>query len=142
MSAAVDALQDVLSAEHAAVYGYGVAGAHLSGSAVRAARTALDVHRARRDRLRGLVVDAGGEPVEAAPAYALPFPVAGAEQARRLAAQIENDTAVAYGALVAAATGNERRFAAQAVQDAAVRAATWGAARVAFPGYPAESQPS
>jgi hypothetical protein len=142
MSAPIDALQRALTAEHAAVYGYGVAGARLSGSAVRAARAALDAHRSRRDRLRSLIVDLGAQPVAAAPAYRLPFAVSDAADAKRLAAHIESETAVAYGALAAAATGAERALAARSLQEAAVRAVTWGGKQVTFPGYPADSQPT
>ena len=142
MTVPVEAVQEALAAEHAAIYGYGVAGAHLRSAAVRAARAALDQHRARRDRLRGIAVALGAEPAEAAAAYRLPLTVTDAAGARRLAAHIESETAVAYGALVAAATDREREFAARALQDAAVRAALWGAARTAFPGYPATRQPS
>jgi hypothetical protein len=142
MTAPIDALQQALAAEHAAVYGYGVAGAHLSGAAVRAARAAIDVHRARRDRLRTLVVDARAEPAEAAAAYRLPLPVTDAASARRLAALIERDIAVVYGVLVAAARGGDREFAARSLQDAAVRAAAWGAEPAAFPGYPVGGEPT
>jgi len=142
MSAPVDALQEALAGEHAAGYGYGVVGAYLSGSAVRAARAALDTHRARRDRLRSLLVAAGAEPVEAAPAYRLPFAVTGPADAERLAAHIETEIAVAYGVLVAAATGQERELAARSLQEAAVRAALWRRTSAAFPGYPAASQPT
>jgi len=134
MSADVTALQETLAGEHAAIYGYGVAGALLPVAARPEALSAYDEHRARRDRWRELVVASGGQPVAAAPAYDLPFPVRGAADARRLAAHLERQLAVGYARLVAASTGDERAFAARALQDAAVRTARWSGAITAFPG--------
>lgn len=134
MSVDLAVLGEVLAAEHAAVYGYGALAAVLTGDRRAAALAGLDVHRARRDRLRRLTLDAGGKPVEARAAYQLPRPLTGDSVATELAAGVERDIALAYGALVAAASGDERGFAARAVQDAAVREAGWRGRAARFPG--------
>lgn len=134
MSVDLEVLGEVLAAEHAAVYGYGALVAVLTGTRRSAALSGLDVHRSRRDRLRRLTVDGGGKPVEAQAAYELPRPLTGASVATELAAGIERDIALAYGALVAAATQDERGFAARAIQDAAVREAGWRGEAARFPG--------
>ena len=91
---ALEALQEVLRTEHAAVYGYGVIAAQTSGPQRRAALNGLDTHRARRDHVRAMVVAAQGTPVEAAPAYRLPAPVRTPQAAARLAADTERELAV------------------------------------------------
>lgn len=138
----LDALQTALAGEHAAVYGYGVLGAVLSGARERDARAGLDAHRGRRDRLRSLVIAAGGTPAEAAPAYRLPFPVSDPATAVRLAVHLETQIAIPYAELVAAESGRVREFAARALQDAAVRAARWRGSSVPFPGLPAPPEAS
>src|SRR6185295_16208321 len=50
------ALQSVLAAEHATVYGYGVAGARLTGAARNRALAAYDHHRASRDEVEARIV--------------------------------------------------------------------------------------
>ncbi|MGQ0630216.1 MAG: DUF4439 domain-containing protein [Sporichthyaceae bacterium] len=128
---------EVLAAEHAAVYGYGVLAGVFTATPRRQALDGLDTHRARRDDLRRLILAAGGTPVEAQAAYALPEPLSGPGPALTLAAQIEADLAVAYGALVAASTGAARAFAAAALQDAAVRVSTWSGEAPQLPGIAA-----
>ena len=71
----LDALQATLADEHAALYTYGVLGARTSQAATPTLYDALTAgyrrHRSRRDQLRLMVVDAGGQPVPAAAAYEL-----------------------------------------------------------------------
>ena len=142
MTADVTALQETLAGEHAAIYGYGVAGARLPGRAQQEALAAYDAHRARRDQWRALIIAAGAQPVAAAPAYALPFPVRGVTDARRLAAHLERQLAAGYARLVAASTAGERELAARSLQDAAVRAARWTGVATPFPGLPVGPSPS
>lgn len=134
MIAVVDAAQAALAAEHAAVYGYGVVGGHVGAARRALAREAYDAHKARRSVMAGTVVELGGVPVAAAPAYSLPFAVTGAATAARLAAFLEERVAGAYGDLAGAAIGGIRRDAAAALRDAAVRAVRWTGGSVAFPG--------
>jgi hypothetical protein len=135
MRDALDGLRKVLEAEHAAVYAYGVVGARTAGKRRRAATTAFDAHRARRDRLRDLIVARGGTPAEPAPGYTLPFPVTTNEDCVRLAAFVEERVTAAYLELVAVDDPALRRMAAQAMQECATRAYGWKPEIAAFPGW-------
>ncbi|MFJ6565443.1 ferritin-like domain-containing protein [Streptomyces sp. NPDC091412] len=130
----LEALQAALAAEHAAVYGYGVVGGRIGESRRAEARSAYDAHRARRDALAREVRDLGGQPVAAAAAYTLPFPVPDSAAAVRFAAELEERVAGVYSDLVRAAGGERRREAAGALREAAVRAVRWRGGSVAFPG--------
>ncbi|MFF7362553.1 DUF4439 domain-containing protein [Streptomyces sp. NPDC008125] len=131
---ALTAAQAALAAEHAAVYGYGVVGARTSGGRRSEATSAYHAHRARRDALARAVRDLGGVPVVADAAYALPFAVHDGAAALRLAAALEDGVAGACADLVRATEGADRRDAALALREAAVRAARWRGSGVAFPG--------
>lgn len=130
------ALQAALAAEHAAVYGFGIVGARLPGPRQASARAGFDIHRVRRDRLTELISTDGEEPVAAAPAYDLPFPVVDAASAVRLAAYLEAHVAAVYADLVTVSNGDMRGFASDALADAATRAVFWRGTSVAFPGLP------
>ncbi|MFC8916672.1 DUF4439 domain-containing protein [Streptomyces sp. NPDC047821] len=132
--AALEAAQAALAAEHAAVYGYGVVGGRVGDARAAEAGAAHAAHRARRDALARAVRDLGGRPAASAAAYALPFPVADAAAAVRLAAELEDRVAGVYSDLVRAAEGPLRREAASALREAAVRAVRWRGSGVAFPG--------
>lgn len=127
------ALQEALAAEHAAIYGYGVAGAVLSGGRQATARQLWLAHMQARDTLAAMIRAGGGTPVAAQAFYELPFPVHDAASAVRLAAHLEDGVTAAYLGVVAT---QERMFGAVAMQVAAGRAATWRGATVAFPGLP------
>lgn len=135
-SGEVAALQAALAAEHAAVYGYGVAGAMLTGAGQADARADWTAHQVARDRLEAMLTERGATPVAASPAYALPFPVTSAAAAIKLAAALENGVTRAYLGLVAVSDAALRSFAAQAMQASANRAAAWSGSTVAFPGMP------
>jgi hypothetical protein len=129
------AAQTALAAEHAAIYGYAVVGAHLSGSERATAVSAYQDHRRRRDELIRLITAAQATPTPAAAAYRLPFAVDSADEARELAARLEDGIAQAYAALVAAAGGKDMRgLGASALADAAVAAAGWRGSTPPFPG--------
>lgn len=132
----IAALQHALAAEHAAVYGYGVAGALLSGAALANAKTCWNAHQLARDNLAAMLTRLGATPVAASPAYKLPFAVGGAAAARRLAAAIEDGVTRAYLAMVAVSNPDLRFLAARAMQEAADRATAWSGSTVAFPGMP------
>ena len=134
---AATALQGALSAEHAAVYGYGVVGARLPDDQQRAdARTAYAVHEARRDTLHRELAGAGATPGAAAAGYQLPFPVGDAAGAAKLAGHIETRLAAVYADLVAALPAGQRTTAAGALRGTALQARRWGAVPAAFPGMP------
>ncbi|MFG2455103.1 ferritin-like domain-containing protein [Streptomyces sp. NPDC048512] len=132
--AELKALQAALAAEHAAVYGYGVVGGKIGEKRRSDARAAYDAHRARRDALARAVKDLGGTPEAASAAYVLPFPVTDSPTAVRFAAELEERVAAVYSDLVRATTGDQRRTAAGALREAAVRAVRWNGESVAFPG--------
>ena len=139
---AIPALQAALQGEYAAVYGYGVAAGRLRGADLSRARRYLDAHRARRDRLRALLLDQRAVPTPAAPQYVVPASSTAA-QARAVLAGIEQRLVAVYADLVAAATDGVRTFAVAATVESSVRSAEWGGAVPAFPGLPERAaQPS
>jgi hypothetical protein len=142
--AAVGALQAALAAEHAAVYGYGVAGAHLSGARQQAAAQDWRIHEASRDALAAMITALGAQPVAAAAAYRLPFRVNSGRDAVALAAYLEDRVATAYLGVVALTETRLRMFGARAVESAALRAAGWRGRTLAFPGLesPAPGRPA
>jgi hypothetical protein len=130
-----DALQAAIAGEHAALYGVGVAGGKLSGGQFRAATTAYEQHRKRRDQLADLLVDAGETPVAAEPAYDLPQAVTNAATASALILLIERRLAAVYGDLVESAEQDKvRTFAVQALIATAQAQLGWGGTPTAFPG--------
>jgi len=142
--AAVGALQTALAAEHAAVYGYGVAGAHLSGARQKAAAQDWRIHEVSRDALAAMITALGAQPVAAAAAYQLPFRVNSGRDAVALAAFLEDRVATAYLGVVALTETRLRMFGARAVESAALRAAGWRGRTLAFPGLesPAPGRPA
>jgi Domain of unknown function (DUF4439) len=119
----VDALQTTLTAEHAAVYVFGVLGGRAStfeAPVLRAAiSTAYDVHLERRDHLAGLVREAGAVPVVAAAVYELPHRLGTPAQVAALALRTERSCARAYAVLVAQTAATDRRWAVGALVDTA-----------------------
>jgi len=135
----VRALQDVLAAEHAVVYGYGVAGAYLRGAARDRALRAYDAHRARREELGRVVTRRGGVPVAPAAAYALPHPVDDARGALELVTLLEERLAAVWADAVLDLTGDLRERAVVGLREAAAAAARWRRGSVPFPGLPERS---
>lgn len=134
------ALANVVAAEDAAIYGYGVVAGQLSGRAAMRARRALREHVQMRDRWATALAEAG-DPVPAPQiAYALPFPVYTAQAARALAAVMDERVVGWYADLAAAGTNEERGEAVSWARACATRAVTWGASPQAFPGEDIETQ--
>jgi hypothetical protein len=140
-AAAVAALQQALAAEQAAAYGYGVVGSHLTfGSAAAAAASADWVaHQRIGSELTEMISARGGQPVAAAVAYQLPFPVTSPTTAQQLAATMEDRVAEAYLVVVGLPERGLRSFGAQQVRAAALRAEAWRGTTEAFPGMSAGS---
>jgi hypothetical protein len=130
----VTALQGALAAEDAACWGYGVAGAHLTGGLRDAAVRDWTGHNEARDTLAGMIAARGGAPVAAQAGYQLPFAVHDTRSAMALAAYLEDGVTRAYLGLVAVADRRLRRFGALAMQGSAQRAAFWRGSTEAFPG--------
>jgi hypothetical protein len=135
----VAALQAALVAEQAAIYGYGIVGAHMTGTRFAAAFADSIAHQRTRDSLTAMIMARGGQPRPAAPAYRMRIAVHSAAQAWSLAIVLERQVTAAYLGLVALAEPALRRFGADQMREAAVRSARWGARPQAFPGLPASS---
>jgi uncharacterized protein DUF4439 len=131
---AVAALQQALAAENSAVYGYSVAGAHLTGARRAAAVRDWVGHQNSRDALTAMLAARGAQPVAAAAVYQLPFPVHGAVAAVALVTLLEDRLGAAYLGLVGLDNPALRTFGARSVRAAALRAATWRRSTLAFPG--------
>jgi hypothetical protein len=133
-------LAEAMRAEHAAIYAYGVLGAHLDSVTVSFAVQAESAHRARRDALQLRLADLKASAPPAEPAYALPGPVTDQASALRLAITVEERCAGQWRPVLPEATGDDRAMAADALIDCAVRAtrgrhlAGISPATVAFPG--------
>jgi hypothetical protein len=136
-------LAAALAAEEAAIYAYGLIGVRLaSGDDRDEARSAEQVHRARRDYLIGRMdqLKAGAAPAPAG--YRLPFPVTGQASALKLAIQIEDGVAQAWRAVLPVTGDADRATALAGLTDAAVRATRWrrragvSPVTMAFPGRP------
>jgi hypothetical protein len=136
----VPALQAALAAEQAAVFGYGVAGAHLSGSKLAAAEQDWTGHNKARDALTAMISKLGASPVAAQAFYQLPFAVHDATSAMALAAYLEDGVTRAYLGIVAVSSARLRSFGALAMQGPARRAAYWRGTTQAFPGLSASAR--
>ena len=130
------ALQSVLAGEHATIYGYGVAGARLTGTDRRRALAAYDSHRRKRDELVALIVARGDQPVAAASSYTLPSAVTSADDAVVLTTLLEERLAAVWADGVGTLSGSLRTLAIGGLRDAAVLAAVWRGGSVPFPGLP------
>jgi len=122
-------LESLLAGEHAAVYGYGMAGAILVGfspsaALIGAVRSGYDALRDSRDQLTEAITAAGDSPPAALPAYALPFPLGNAPAVVRFLAGLEDRLCVAAASAVGQApVAAHRLLAADALAASAVRAA-------------------
>ena len=120
------ALSAALSSEHAVIYGYGIVSAHCSPDVNKLVTSALNQHRQRRDQVIAMLSSRSVTPPEAAAGYQLPMPVSNATDAARLAVRMENDTEVAWRAVVEQAQdATDRRFGVTALTQSAVLAARW-----------------
>jgi hypothetical protein len=137
VQAGLPTLQAALAAEDAAVFGYGVAGAHLSGTRKTAAEQDWTGHNEARDTLTAMISALGATPVAAQAYYRLPSQVHNAAGAMALAAYLEDGVTRAYLGLVAVSDQGLRTFGALAMQSSAERAAFWRGSTQAFPGLEA-----
>jgi Domain of unknown function (DUF4439) len=123
------ALQEVLAAEHAAVWGYGVVGDALPATQRDTAEAAEAAHRDSRDALAELLDSRQADPVAAKAAYALPSPVHSATDAAALAVRLEDGTSRAWVRLLdQAVQSGTRKLAVDGVTACELRAVTWRSA--------------
>lgn len=124
MSAEGVVVGELLAAEHAAVWGYGVIGAHLDVHRRVAAVAAYDAHRLLRDsllvrlRARGLATPG--------PLTAYQLTVTTPRSAVQQAISLEDGVCVLWRDLVASTDSSDLRgLAVRALSNAAVRAVHW-----------------
>lgn len=134
----LEALQRTLAGEHAAVYVYGVLGGRISESAEPDLSSLLisayEVHRGRRDELNAMVRAQKGDPVAADPSYRLPTPSRTTDQLRDAARITEERSAAVYADAVGSTSRGDRKWAIDALRDAAVRQLGFGGKAERFPG--------
>lgn len=125
----LDALQSALARLHEAVYGYGLAGAHLHRALRAVAAARLRETQILRDAVAAQVSRNGGTPTPAAPAYTPPTPVVDTASAVDLLANIETASAGAAWDLVAASgpDSRSRRLAVGWLSSAARTGFGWRA---------------
>ena len=117
-------LTDLLEAEHAAVYAYGVLGARLPDDLRTRARAAADAHRVARDLLTAALRDEGAD--VPGPALSYDVTVPNAPAALALAIRVETDLGVRWRDLVAQTPdAGRRRTATEQLTGTAVRAVGW-----------------
>ncbi len=124
------ALYDVLTVEHATIYGYGIVSAHSTPDDNDLVSEAMKIHRAQREKaIEALNAQSVTPPLPAA-GYQLPIEVNDPTDAANLAVRMENDAAVAWRAVLEQTTkGSDgdavRTFAVSALTQSAVLAARW-----------------
>lgn len=124
-SKAKDSLVAAIQGIDAAIYGYGIVGAHLAGNEQKKAVRAMTT--LTRQRLTFML--AVGEQVDAtAVAYELPFEVTNTASAKKLAAQLEVKLLPLLSAVIADTTGPVNAAARVAKTKASARAAVWAGA--------------
>jgi rubrerythrin len=136
----LEALQQALAGEHAAVYVYRALAGRVSASAhpelANGLASTYTTHRGRRDQLIAMVRAAKGDPVAAEVSYELPNASTSATQLTEGALLTEQRCAEVYAAMVGSTSRANRQWAIDALIDAAVRQLTFGGAPDAFPGVP------
>lgn len=108
----VEALNALLSTEHAVIYDLSAAGATLPDVPRASVLAHYDEHRARRDALTQRIRALGGTPVAAAAAYA--DPVAGADGRADIEAIERAAVQAYYGAIAVVADAKARSLLADA----------------------------
>ncbi len=132
-SATRDALGRLITDAHAAVYGYGVVAARVADADRDRAETAWQQHGSALDVYIAALLDAGGRPPAAAPAYDLE-PPADAGAAVALAARIEQAMTVRLLSTLAQTDPPLRRRIAEDAVRAVRATAAWGGEVAPLPG--------
>lgn len=143
-NSAVLALQDALSAEHAAIWAYDLATAFLSEASAKAISDgASGEHRARRATTQRLITDRGDQPAAARPHYRTPVPVTDQPSAIKLLITVETDAQIAWrSALERSHDSHLRNTALDGLLYSSVLATRWrltigqNPATEPFPGDP------
>ncbi|MFC0108905.1 ferritin-like domain-containing protein [Kibdelosporangium aridum] len=139
----VDAVQQALGAEHAAIWIYGLVSAFLPGSFNNALNEGATTHRARRDTVERALNAANVAPKPAEAAYVPPQPVTDQASSLAVLAIAESDATVAWRSVLEHTDDADlRKTALEALTSSAVRATRWRKAAgstpaaSAMPGQP------
>jgi hypothetical protein len=139
--AANGALFDAVAAEHATIYGYGLVSAHSTPDVNDLVSAAMAEHRDRREAAIAMLAARSVDPPLPAAGYQMPIEVNNPTDAANLAVRMEQDTAVAWRAVLEQETDAQgRAFAVTALTQCAVTASRWrrvlgiSPLTVAFPG--------
>jgi Domain of unknown function (DUF4439) len=139
--AANGALFDAVAAEHATIYGYGLVSAHSAPDVNDLVSAAMAEHRDRREAAISMLAARSVDPPLPAAGYQMPIEVNNPIDAANLAVRMEQDTAVAWRAVLEQETDAQgRAFAVTALTQCAITAARWrrvlgvSPITVAFPG--------
>ncbi|HET7739831.1 MAG TPA: ferritin-like domain-containing protein [Mycobacterium sp.] len=132
---------DAVATEHGVIYGYGLVSAHSAPEVNDIVAEAMAAHRKLREDAIARLTDRDVTAPLPAIGYEIPIEVNTPQHAAQLATRMEEDSAVAWRAVLEQATTTEdRAFAVTALTQAAVTAAKWRAvlgtspSTVAFPG--------
>ena len=139
--AADAALFDAVANEHGVIYGYGLVSAHSSPDANALVSESLAGHRELREEAVAKLTGRNATAPIPAMGYQMPIDVDGPTDAAKLAVRMEEDSAVAWRAVLERAnSAGDRELAVTALKRAAVTAAKWRLVlgvvppTVAFPG--------
>jgi hypothetical protein len=133
----LDALQEVLAGEHAAIWVFGVIGGQVDEKTQQVLHddvsSAYRAHRSRRDQLVARITALGATPVAADPSYSL-GEVDTAPLATAAALNLEKRASAVYANAVSRTKGADRAWAVNALIDAAVRQLRFQGSPETFPG--------
>jgi Domain of unknown function (DUF4439) len=139
--AADAAFFDAIADLHGVIYGYGVVSAHSTPDVNDLVSDAISGHRELREAAIAKLAAHNVVPPLPAVGYQLPINVGSPADAAKLALRMEEDTAVAWRAVLErATTDDDRTLAVTGLTDCAVTAARWRKVlgvspdTVAFPG--------
>jgi hypothetical protein len=133
----VDALQDALATEHAALWSYALAVAFLPADQLAQARADAAAHRALRASVERILDAAGVAAVSAEPAYVTPQPVTDGPSAAGLAVVAESDGLAAWKSVLEHTSDRElRRTALTVLAEGTLRCARWRAVVGTQPAIP------
>ncbi|WP_020665933.1 ferritin-like domain-containing protein [Amycolatopsis nigrescens] len=123
---AVDAMQQALAAEHAAIWVYGLVSAFLPANYTAATGEGATEHRDRRDACIRMLASAGATPAPAEAAYVPPKPVTDGKSAMSVVGLAEGDAAAAWRGVLEHTDAKElRTVAAGALTGSARRGTRW-----------------
>lgn len=128
MADVATAWTQIVLAEAAVGYAYGIAAAQLDPPQRGTAVAILAAHKQARDDALSALVAAGGDAPELPTLYALPTAIGNSEQAQQLLALVEGRLAANYADLMAALPITDRPPILESVLTANDRALLWGAA--------------